>query len=55
MQITIAALSPTEFPSLTEFREALAAETVQAGAVKLSPEVAAEGRRTGSLRTLSVK
>jgi hypothetical protein len=38
---TIAALSPTEFPNLTELRVALAAEAVQAGAAKPSPEVAA--------------
>lgn len=39
---TIASLSPTEFPNLTELREALVAETVQAGAAKPSPEVVAE-------------
>ncbi len=39
---TIASLSPTEFPNLTELREALAAETVQGGALMPSPEVAAE-------------
>jgi hypothetical protein len=38
---TTASLSPTEFPNLTELREALAAEAVQAGAAKPSPEVAA--------------
>jgi TetR/AcrR family transcriptional regulator, tetracycline repressor protein len=38
---TIGALSPTEFPNLTELREALVAEAVQAGAAKPSPEVAA--------------
>jgi hypothetical protein len=38
---TIAALSPTEFPNLTEFRAALVAEAAQARAAKPSPEVAA--------------
>ena len=42
MHETIAALSPTEFPNLTELREAIVAETVQAGAAKPSLEVAAE-------------
>ena len=42
MHKTIASLSPTEFPNLTELREAIVAETVQAGAAKPSPEVAAE-------------
>ena len=42
MHNTIASLSPTEFPNLTELREALVAETVQAGAAKPSPDVAAE-------------
>ena len=41
MHNTIASLSPTEFPNLTELREALVAETVQAGAAKPSPDVAA--------------
>ena len=41
MDNTIAALSPT-FPNLTEFREVLAAEIIQAGAAKPPPEVAAE-------------
>ena len=35
---TIASLSPTEFPNLTELREALVAETVQAGVAKPSLE-----------------
>ena len=39
---TIASLSPTEFPNLTELHEALAAEIVQGGAAKPSPEVASE-------------
>ena len=42
MNKTIASLSPTEFPNLTELREAIAAETLQGGAEKPSPEVAAE-------------
>ena len=42
MHETIAALPSTEFPNLTELREALVAETVQAGAAKPSPDVAAE-------------
>jgi hypothetical protein len=37
----IAALSSTEFPNLTELREVLIAETVEAGASKPSQEVAA--------------
>jgi hypothetical protein len=37
----IAALSSTEFRNLTELREALVAETVEAGASKPSQEVAA--------------
>jgi hypothetical protein len=37
----IAALSSTEFPNLTELREALVAATVEAGASKPSQEVAA--------------
>jgi len=37
----IAALSSTEFPNLTELREALVAETVEAGVLKPSQEVAA--------------
>ena len=37
----IAALSSTEFPNLTELRQALVAETVEAGASKPSQEVAA--------------
>jgi AcrR family transcriptional regulator len=41
MEKAIAALPSTEFPNLTELREALAAETVQAGALKPTPEVAA--------------
>jgi|SRR5260370_373674 len=36
----IGSLPSTEFPNLTELREALLAETVQAGASKPSPEVA---------------
>ena len=40
MQKTIATLPSTEFPNL--LREAIVAETVQAGAAKPSPEVAAE-------------
>ena len=39
---TISSLPSTEFPNLTELREAIVAETVQAGAAKPSPEVAAE-------------
>jgi AcrR family transcriptional regulator len=42
MHKTIASLSPTEFPNLTELRAALVAETVQGGASKPSPEAAAE-------------
>ena len=42
MHKTIAGLLPTEFPNLTELREAIAAETAQGGAGKPSPEVAAE-------------
>jgi AcrR family transcriptional regulator len=42
MHKTIAALSPMEFPNLTELRAALVAEAVQAGAAKPSPEVAAQ-------------
>ena len=42
MHKTIAALLPTEFPKLTEVREVLAAETLQAGVAKPSPAVAAE-------------
>ena len=38
----IAALPSTEFPNMTELREALVAETIQAGASKPSPEVAAQ-------------
>ena len=38
---TIAALPAAEFPNLTELREALVAETVEAGASKPSQEVAA--------------
>jgi AcrR family transcriptional regulator len=41
MNKSIAALPSTEFPSLTELREALVAETVDAGASKPTPEVAA--------------
>ena len=41
MDNTIAALSP-RFPNLTEFREVLAAEIIQAGVAKPSPAVAAE-------------
>ena len=40
MHKTIATLPSTEFPNLTELREAIVAETVQAGAAKPSPEVA---------------
>jgi hypothetical protein len=39
MHETIATLPSTEFPNLTELREAIVAETVQAGAAKPSPEV----------------
>lgn len=42
MNKAIAALPSTEFPNLTELREALVAETIQAGASKPSPEVAAQ-------------
>ena len=38
---TIASLSPTEFPILTELREAIVAETIPAEGSKPSPEVAA--------------
>jgi TetR/AcrR family transcriptional regulator, tetracycline repressor protein len=38
---TIAALPPTEFPNLTQLREALVAETIEAGASKPNPELAA--------------
>jgi hypothetical protein len=41
VQKAIAALSSTEFPNLTELRETLVAETVEAGASKPSQEVAA--------------
>ena len=41
MNKTIAALPSIEFPNLTELREVLATETVQAGASKPTPEVAA--------------
>jgi hypothetical protein len=41
MDQAIAALPSTEFPNLTELREALAAETVKAGASKPTLEVAA--------------
>jgi hypothetical protein len=41
MNKVIAALPSTEFPSLTELREALVAEAVDAGGSKPSPEVAA--------------
>jgi hypothetical protein len=37
MHKAIASLSPTEFPNLTELREAIAAETAQGGAAKPSP------------------
>src|SRR5271166_998967 len=42
MHKTIATLPSTEFPNLTEFREVLAAETLQGGVAKPSPAVAAE-------------
>ena len=42
MNNAIAALPSTEFPNLTELREALVPETIQAGASKPSPEVAAQ-------------
>ena len=54
MHETIAALPSTEFPNLTELREALVAETVQAGAAKPSPDVAAE-YADRLIATLSVK
>ena len=54
MHKTIAALSSTEFPNLTEFRDVIVAETVQAGAAKPSPEVAAE-YADRLIATLSVK
>jgi AcrR family transcriptional regulator len=41
MHETIASLSPTEFPNLTELREAIVAETIPAEGSKPSPEVAA--------------
>ena len=41
MHKAIAALPPTEFPNLTQLREALVAETLEAGASKPNPEVAA--------------
>jgi AcrR family transcriptional regulator len=41
MDKAIAALPSTEFPNLMDLREALAAETPQAGALKPTPEVAA--------------
>jgi AcrR family transcriptional regulator len=49
----IAALSASEFPNLTEFREALVAETVEAGTLKPSEEVAAlyAGRLIATLST----
>ena len=54
MHKTIAALLPTEFPNLTEFREVLAAETVQGGVAKPSPAVATE-YADRLIATLSVK
>jgi len=54
MHKTIAGLLPTEFPNLTELREAIAAETAQGGAGKPSPEVAAE-YADRLIATLSVK
>jgi hypothetical protein len=42
MNKAIAALSSTEFSNLTELREALVAETIQAGASKPTLEVAAQ-------------
>jgi AcrR family transcriptional regulator len=42
MHETIASLPSTEFPNLTELREALVAETLQAGASKPSLELASE-------------
>jgi AcrR family transcriptional regulator len=49
----IAALSASEFPNLTELREALVAETIQAGASKPSEQVAAlyAGRLIATLCT----
>jgi hypothetical protein len=41
MHKAIAALPPTEFPSLTQLREALVAEAFEAGALKPNAEVAA--------------
>jgi hypothetical protein len=41
MDKAIAALPSTEFPNLMDLREALIVETVQAGALKPTPEVAA--------------
>jgi AcrR family transcriptional regulator len=41
MHKAIAALPPTEFPSLTQLREGLVAETLEAGALKPNVEVAA--------------
>jgi hypothetical protein len=41
MNKAIAALPPTEFPNLTQLREALVAETIEAGASKPNPELAA--------------
>jgi TetR/AcrR family transcriptional regulator, tetracycline repressor protein len=41
MNKAIAALPPTEFPNLTQLREALVAETFEAGASKPNSEVAA--------------
>ena len=41
MDKAISALPSTEFPNLTELREALAAETVKAGASEPTLEVAA--------------
>ena len=54
MHNTIATLSSTEFPNLTELREAIVAETVQAGAAKPSPEVTA-GYADRLIATLGVK
>ena len=53
MHEAIAALSASEFPNLTEFREALVAETVEAGTLKPSEEVAAlyAGRLIATLST----
>ncbi len=54
MHKALAALPSSEFPNLTELRNVLVAETVQAGASKPSPEIAAQ-YADGLIATLGVK